>query len=136
MTGTVNLLKKMVALVHVIDPTRAAAIGGVQIGDLGQYGDVAGYNGDGATKYMNPAFPNMVSEYGSCVESRRGRINGFALGAPQETASPASRTGAFQNRVTIPAQRNCTATTSATQPGQPARSQTHPGTNAPALPPA
>ena len=72
MTGTVNLLKKMVALVHVIDPTRAAAIGGVQAGNLAQYGDVAGFNGSGATDFLNPSYPNMVTEYGSCQESRPG----------------------------------------------------------------
>jgi beta-galactosidase/beta-glucuronidase len=72
MAGTVSLLKKMVALVHVIDPTRAAAIGGVQVGDLAQYGDVAGFNGGGATDFINPSYPNMVTEYGSCQESRPG----------------------------------------------------------------
>ena len=74
-TGTANLLKKMVALVHVIDPTRAAAIGGTQSGGYQTIGDVAGENGDGATSFLNPAYPTMVSEYGavnSCLESRPG----------------------------------------------------------------
>jgi len=74
-TGTGNLLKKMVALVHVIDPTRAAAIGGTQSGGYQTIGDVAGENGDGATSFLNPAYPTMVSEYGavnSCLESRPG----------------------------------------------------------------
>jgi beta-galactosidase/beta-glucuronidase len=74
-TGTGNLLKKMVALVHQIDPTRAAGIGGTQSGGYETIGDVAGMNGDGATKFLNPAYPSIVSEYGavnSCLGSRPG----------------------------------------------------------------
>jgi beta-galactosidase len=67
-----RLLKDLVALVHQWDPTRPVAIGGVQRGDLDRLGDVAGYNGDGATLFLNPGVPNMVSEYGSTVCDRPG----------------------------------------------------------------
>ena len=47
-----ELLKKMVALSHQLDPTRPAAIGGAQrplgVERIDKLGDIGGYNGDGA----------------------------------------------------------------------------------------
>jgi len=72
-----NLLGEEVAWTHQLDPTRPAALGGCQRPDTAStridlIGDVAGYNGDGATisLFQNPGIPNMVTEYGS-VESYR-----------------------------------------------------------------
>ena len=48
-----------------LDPTRPAAIGGAQRGDVDHLGDIAGYNGDGARLFIDPGVPNMVSEYGA-----------------------------------------------------------------------
>jgi beta-galactosidase len=58
---------------HQLDPTRKAALGGVQRASLDQLSicDVAGYNGDGA-KITNTWMPNMVSEYGSYTSDRPG----------------------------------------------------------------
>jgi hypothetical protein len=74
------LLKKMVDRSHAEDSTRLAAIGGCQRdgGSSPHYddiGDVAGYNGDGATLYMNPTKPSIVSEYGSCNGDRPSTLN-------------------------------------------------------------
>ena len=66
-------LKDLVALSHQLDPTRPAAIGGAQRGEIDKLGDLAGYNGDGATLFLNPGIPNVVSEYGSTVCDRPGR---------------------------------------------------------------
>jgi hypothetical protein len=67
-----GLLTKLVAETHQLDPTRPAAIGGCQRGDIDRIGDVAGYNGDGARikKFQNPGIPSMVTEYGSHVSDR------------------------------------------------------------------
>ncbi len=67
-----GLLKKLVDETHQLDPTRPAAIGGCQRGDIDKIGDVAGYNGDGATRkeFQNPGIPSVVSEYGSHVSDR------------------------------------------------------------------
>ncbi len=58
---------------HQLDPTRKAALGGVQRASLDQLSvcDVAGYNGDGA-KITNTWMPNMVTEYGSYTSDRPG----------------------------------------------------------------
>ncbi|MET8763974.1 RICIN domain-containing protein [Lentzea sp. NPDC004782] len=58
---------------HQLDPTRKAALGGVQRNSLDQLSvcDVAGYNGDGG-KMTNTWMPNMVSEYGSYTSDRPG----------------------------------------------------------------
>jgi len=58
---------------HQLDPTRKAALGGVQRASLDQLSvcDVAGYNGDGA-KVTNTWMPNMVTEYGSYTSDRPG----------------------------------------------------------------
>ena len=67
-----DLLRKLVDLTHQLDPTRVAAVGGVQRGDFDVIGDLAGYNGDGASIFIDPGRPNFVSEYGSRVEDRPG----------------------------------------------------------------
>lgn len=78
MQGVRRLLKRMVDLSHRLDPTRPAAIGGAQRplgeGRIDRIGDIAGYNGDGATQpdFQNPGIPNIVSEYGSTTAERPG----------------------------------------------------------------
>ena len=72
LTRTKNLLIQMIAAAHAEDSTRAAGIGGVQRSGFDALSDVAGYNGDGAVLYLNPAWPSMVTEYGSCAEDRPG----------------------------------------------------------------
>ncbi len=67
-----QLLSNLVDLSHKLDKSRSAMIGGAQRKNVDVLGDIAGYNGDGATLYRNPGFPNMVSEYGSCVTDRPG----------------------------------------------------------------
>jgi beta-galactosidase len=73
-------LKDLVALTHELDPTRPAAIGGVQrpldAGRLDKIGDLAGYNGDGASvpAFQNPGVPNLVAEYGSVTADRPGKF--------------------------------------------------------------
>jgi beta-galactosidase len=78
MTGVSRLLTRMVERCHQLDPTRPAAIGGAQR-PLGNHridliGDIAGYNGDGATQpdFQQPSIPNVVSEYGSTTAERPG----------------------------------------------------------------
>jgi hypothetical protein len=68
-------LKELVAATHQLDPTRPAAIGGCQRGNLDKLGDIAGYNGDGARlpEYQNPGIPNIVTEYGSTISDRPGK---------------------------------------------------------------
>ncbi|MEY3896662.1 MAG: hypothetical protein RLZZ214_2182, partial [Verrucomicrobiota bacterium] len=68
-----ELLKQTVALVHELDPTRPAAIGGCQRGEMDNLGDVAGYNGDGARLFISPGIPSVVSEYGSTMADRPGK---------------------------------------------------------------
>lgn len=78
MGGVRRLLKKMVDLSHRLDPTRPAAIGGAQRpldeARIDLIGDIAGYNGDGATQpdFQRPPVPNAVSEYGSTTAERPG----------------------------------------------------------------
>ena len=67
-----ELLKESVRLAHELDPTRPAAIGGCQRGDIDKLGDVAGYNGDGARLFLNPGIPSVVTEYGSTMADRPG----------------------------------------------------------------
>lgn len=66
------LLNETVALAHSLDPTRPAAIGGCQRGDIDKLGDVAGYNGDGARLFLDPGIPSVVTEYGSTIADRPG----------------------------------------------------------------
>ncbi len=75
-----DFLKREVDFFHRIDPTRPVAIGGAQRGEIDKLGDVAGYNGDGATLFMNPGVPSVVSEYGSTMTDRPGAFEpGFGL---------------------------------------------------------
>ena len=67
-----TFLKELTAYSHELDPTRPAAIGGCQRGDIDKLGDVAGYNGDGARLFPNPGVPNVVTEYGSTMADRPG----------------------------------------------------------------
>ena len=76
-SATLNKAKALVSNLrdysHQLDPTRKAAIGGVQRNSLDQLSvcDVAGYNGDGG-KITNTWMPNVVSEYGSYTSDRPG----------------------------------------------------------------
>jgi beta-galactosidase len=75
-----DFLKREVDFFHRIDPTRPVAIGGAQRGEIDKLGDVAGYNGDGATLFLNPGVPSVVSEYGSTMVDRPGAYEpGFGL---------------------------------------------------------
>ena len=73
-----ELLKKSVQLARTLDPSRSAAIGGAQRpldeNRIDKLGDVAGYNGDGASisVFQNPGIPTIVSEYGSRTSERPG----------------------------------------------------------------
>ena len=67
-----RLLKEMVALSHELDPTRPASIDGAQRGEIDKLGDIAGYNGDGASLFPNPGIPNFVGEYGVTMADRPG----------------------------------------------------------------
>ena len=67
-----GLLTDMVDLSHQLDPSRKVMIGGAQRKGVDILGDIAGYNGDGATRDRDPGIANMVSEYGSCVSDRPG----------------------------------------------------------------
>ena len=69
-----KLCAKLVDLSHELDATRPAAVGGVQRGGFDTIGDLAGYNGDGASIFIDPGFPNFVSEYGSVVTDRPGEF--------------------------------------------------------------
>ena len=72
---TQAFLKELVDLTHQLDPTRPAAIGGCQRGNLDKIGDVAGYNGDGARLFVNPGIPSVVTEYGSVRSVRPGKYD-------------------------------------------------------------
>ena len=67
-------LKDLVDCSHQLDPTRPAAIGGCQRGNIDKLGDIAGYNGDGARmpEFQNPGVASVVSEYGSVIADRPG----------------------------------------------------------------
>ena len=86
-----DFLKREVAFFHRLDPTRPVAIGGAQRGEIDKLGDVAGYNGDGATLFLNPGVPSVVSEYGSTMVDRPGAYEpGFGLmpDTPDQQANP------------------------------------------------
>lgn len=78
MDGVRSLLRRMVERTHELDPTRPASIGGAQRplgeGRIDRLGDIAGYNGDGATQpdFQQPGVPCLVSEYGSTTADRPG----------------------------------------------------------------
>ena len=71
-----SFLGDLVAYTHELDSTRPAAIGGAQRPQdenrIDKMGDLAGYNGDGATLpvFQNPGVPSLVSEYGSTMVFR------------------------------------------------------------------
>jgi len=67
-----EFLKQLVAYSHELDPTRPAAIGGAQRGDIDKLGDVAGQNGDGARLFINTGVPSVVSESSSVSADRPG----------------------------------------------------------------
>jgi hypothetical protein len=69
---TRQLVRNLVKLSHDLDPTRPAAVGGAQRGDVDKLGDIAGYNGDGATLFIDPGVPNAVTEYGTIPATRPG----------------------------------------------------------------
>src|SRR5665213_1897175 len=70
-----SFLKDIVAYSHELDPTRPAAIGGSQRGDIDKLGDIAGYNGDGARLFVNPGIPSVITEYGSTMTDRPGKYD-------------------------------------------------------------
>jgi beta-galactosidase len=79
MTRAKNLITQMVAVAHQEDSTRCAGAGGVQRENTDILSDVAGYNGDGATLFINPNVPNVVAEYGypsTCYSIRPGEYIG------------------------------------------------------------
>jgi beta-galactosidase len=67
-----KLTRRLVDLAHELDPTRPSAVGGAQRRGFDELGDIAGYNGDGASLFHAPPWPNMVSEYGCVMEERPG----------------------------------------------------------------
>ena len=87
-----NLLKQLVAISHELDPTRPAAIGGCQRGEVDKLGDIAGYNGDGAKLFINPGVPSVISEYGSTISDRPGAYHpgwgDLPLGGKQDMPKP------------------------------------------------
>lgn len=87
-----QLLSNLVDLSHKLDASRPAMIGGAQRRDVDVLGDIAGYNGDGATLFRNPGIPNMVSEYGSCVTDRPGEYTP-CWGHIQDGEKPEWRSG-------------------------------------------
>ena len=72
-----DFLRRLTKIAHEADPTRPAAVGGAQRGQVDHCGDIAGYNGDGERirEYQNPGLPNVVSEYGSSIELRPGKFD-------------------------------------------------------------
>jgi hypothetical protein len=72
-------LEELVKYTHALDPTRPAAIGGVQRpldkDRIDRIGDLAGYNGDGSSIpiFQDPGVASLVSEYGSACAVRPGK---------------------------------------------------------------
>lgn len=66
------LAVRLVEASRALDPGRPAAVGGAQRQGFDRLGDIAGYNGDGASLYIDPGFPSLVSEYGSAIDQRPG----------------------------------------------------------------
>lgn len=74
-----------------LDPSRPVAVGGAQRQGFDVLGDIAGYNGDGASLFVDPGFPSFVSEYGSTVAQRPGKYSsGYTDGVEN---NPAWRSG-------------------------------------------
>ncbi len=88
-----DLLSNLVAQSHQLDPSRLAMIGGAQRRDVDVLGDIAGYNGDGATLFKNPGMPSMVSEYGSCVTDRPGEYTACWTSHIEDGEKPEWRSG-------------------------------------------
>lgn len=86
-------LTELVELSHRLDSSRIAIIGGCQRGELDVLGDAAGYNGDGATIYINPGIPSMVTEYGSCIADRPGNYEPCWGNIADNGAKPVWRSG-------------------------------------------
>lgn len=70
-----RFLQELTAYSRELDPTRPAAVGGAQRGEIDKLGDIAGYNGDGARlpEYIKPGIPSVISEYGSVMGDRPGK---------------------------------------------------------------
>jgi hypothetical protein len=86
-----GMLTKEVALTHQLDPTRPAAIGGAQRGDIYRLGDVAGFNGDGAKLFIKPGVPSVVTEYSSARAIRPGKYGaawGDLVDGPGDRSQP------------------------------------------------
>lgn len=89
-----DFLRDLVELTHKLDSTRPAAIGGVQRptdqGRLDKIGDVAGYNGDGASiaEFQNPGVPSMVSEYSSTTADRPGNYDACWADLARDNGEP------------------------------------------------
>ncbi|MGC3989750.1 MAG: glycoside hydrolase family 2 TIM barrel-domain containing protein [Chthoniobacteraceae bacterium] len=91
-----TFLSELVAYTHELDPTRPAAIGGVQrpldANRIDTLGDLAGYNGDGATLsiFQKAGVPSLVGEYGSTTSRRPGKYEpGWGdLGKQMEGGQP------------------------------------------------
>lgn len=66
------LIVRLVEESHRLDPSRPASVGGAQRQGFDVLGDIAGYNGDGASLYIDPGVPSFVSEYGSVIAVRPG----------------------------------------------------------------
>lgn len=79
-----KLVSRLVEYSHEIDPTRPAAVGGVQRGGFDTLGDIAGYNGDGATLFKHPSKPNVVAEYGSIPAYRPGKYDLYETAGSDE----------------------------------------------------
>lgn len=69
------LVVKLVEESRRLDPSRPASVGGAQREGFDALGDLAGYNGDGASLYIDPGFPSFVSEYGSVIAVRPGEYS-------------------------------------------------------------
>jgi len=81
-----TFLQELVREAHQLDPTRPAGAGGVQRGELDHLSDIAGYNGDGATLFLDPGVPSAVTEYGSVESLRPGAYDpgwGDTQGQPE-----------------------------------------------------
>jgi hypothetical protein len=93
-----RFLSDLVAYSHKLDPTRPAAIGGCQRGEIDKLGDIAGYNGDGARlpEYQNPGVASVVSEYGSNIADRPGKYEAGWGDLPGTPGADKKQTGSWR----------------------------------------
>ena len=93
-----RFLSDLVAYSHEQDPTRPAAIGGCQRGDIDKLGDIAGYNGDGARlpEYVNSGVASVVSEYGSTIADRPGKYEPGWGDLPGTPGADKNKTGSWR----------------------------------------